>query len=105
MTHELAPLKPIRDGAAYSEDVQSALDSVSANYCLFLAVDAASINDEALRKTGKPLLERGVAYFCVWDLIVKGCTISLGDKGTRSETIPILQWLSPVGLVITDAAA
>jgi len=45
---------------------ESALDSVSANYYLFLAVDATSINDEALRKTGKSLLERGIAYFCVW---------------------------------------
>jgi hypothetical protein len=48
------------------EDVQSALDSVSANYCLFLAVNATPIKDETLRKTAKSLLERGIVYFCVW---------------------------------------
>jgi hypothetical protein len=48
------------------EGVQSALDSVSANYCLFLAVNATSINDDTLRKTAKSLLGSGVAYFCVW---------------------------------------
>jgi len=48
------------------EDVRSALDPVSANYSLFLALDATSINDEAIRKTAKSLLERGIAYFCVW---------------------------------------
>jgi len=48
------------------EGVQSALDSVSANYCLFLAVNAASINDDSLRNAAKSLLEGGVAYFCVW---------------------------------------
>ena len=35
------------------EGVQSALDSVSANYCLFLAVNATSINDDSLRKAAK----------------------------------------------------
>jgi hypothetical protein len=48
------------------EGVQSALDSVSASYCLFLAVNATSINDDTLRKTAKSLLESGLAYFCVW---------------------------------------
>ncbi len=48
------------------EGVQSALDSVSANYCLFLAVNATSINDDTVRKTAKSLLESGLAYFCVW---------------------------------------
>jgi hypothetical protein len=52
--------------ASTLEGVQSALDSVSANYCLFLAVNATSINDDTLRKTAKSLLGSGVAYFCVW---------------------------------------
>ncbi|MCU1227067.1 MAG: hypothetical protein JWQ42_5160 [Edaphobacter sp.] len=50
----------------FLEDVQSALDTVSANYCLFLAADATSISDEKLRKTAKLLLEQGIAYLCVW---------------------------------------
>jgi hypothetical protein len=43
-----------------------ALEPVSTNYCLFLAIDARPINNEALRKAAKSLLERGLAYFCVW---------------------------------------
>jgi hypothetical protein len=48
------------------QDVPSALGGVSAKYCLFLALDATSINDEEIRRTAKMLLERGIAYFCVW---------------------------------------
>jgi hypothetical protein len=48
------------------EDVPMAIGTVSMSYALFLAIDATSINDEALRKTAKSLLERGIAYFCVW---------------------------------------
>jgi len=33
------------------EDVQSALDPVSIHFCLFLAIDATSVNDGELRKT------------------------------------------------------
>jgi hypothetical protein len=50
----------------YLDDIQLALDTVSPNYCLFLAVEATSISDEELRKTAKLLLEQGIAYFCVW---------------------------------------
>ena len=48
------------------EDIQLALDTVSPSFCLFLAVDATSINNEELRKTAKLLLKHGIAYFCVW---------------------------------------
>jgi len=48
------------------QDIPSALEAVSAKYCLFLAFDASSINDEEIRRTAKLLLERGIAYFCVW---------------------------------------
>jgi hypothetical protein len=48
------------------EDILLALEPASTNYCLFLAMDATSINNEALRKAAKSLLERGIAYFCVW---------------------------------------
>jgi len=47
-------------------DVPSVLESVSANYCLFLALDAAAIDAEEIRKIAKLLLDRGIAYFCVW---------------------------------------
>ena len=47
-------------------DIPSALEAVSAKYCLFLAFDATSINAEEIRRTAKMLLERGIAYFCVW---------------------------------------
>lgn len=46
--------------------VRSILDSVSASYTLFLAVDASSIDDESLREMGRSLLERGISYLCVW---------------------------------------
>lgn len=48
------------------EGVPLALDSVSTSYCLFLAIDATQINNEDLRMTAKSLLDRGLAYFCVW---------------------------------------
>jgi hypothetical protein len=48
------------------EDIPLALEPISTNYCLFLAMDATSIANEALRKTAKSLLDRGLAYFCVW---------------------------------------
>lgn len=48
------------------QDIPSALEAVSAKYCLFLAFDASSINDEEIRRIAKLLLERGIAYFCVW---------------------------------------
>lgn len=48
------------------EDIPLVLESISTNYCLFLAIDATLISDESLRKTAKSLLERGLAYFCVW---------------------------------------
>jgi hypothetical protein len=48
------------------EGVQSAIDSVQASYCLVLAVDATTIDDDTLRKAAKFLLESGLAYFCVW---------------------------------------
>ena len=48
------------------QDIPSALEAVSAKYCLFLAFDASSINDEEIRRTAKLLLERGIAYLCVW---------------------------------------
>ncbi len=48
------------------EDVPLAIEPVSSNYSLFLAIDATPINDGTLRKTAKFLLERGAAYFCVW---------------------------------------
>jgi hypothetical protein len=48
------------------QDIPSALGGVSAKYCLFLALDATSINDEEIRRTAKMLLERGITYFCVW---------------------------------------
>ena len=43
-----------------------ALELSSASYCLFLAVDATSISDEEIRTSAKLLLERGMAYLCVW---------------------------------------
>ena len=48
------------------DDIPLVLDSVSTNFCLFLAIDATSISNEAIRKAAKSLLERGLAYFCVW---------------------------------------
>jgi hypothetical protein len=51
---------------AILDEVRLAIDPVSANYSLFLAVDATSINNEALRKTAQSLLDRGIAYLCVW---------------------------------------
>ena len=53
-------------GVDLLQDIPSALEAVSAKYCLFLALDATSINDEEIRRTAKVLLERGIAYFCVW---------------------------------------
>jgi hypothetical protein len=58
------------------EEIQSALDSVSANCCLFLAVNATSISDDTIRKTAKTLLESGLRTFAYGAPIVKGCTIS-----------------------------
>jgi hypothetical protein len=48
------------------EDLPLALEQVSRYYALFLAVDATLINNEALGKTAKSLLERGCVYFCAW---------------------------------------
>lgn len=53
-------------GVDLLQGIPSALEAVSAKYCLFLALDATSINDEEIRRTAKMLLERGIAYFCVW---------------------------------------
>ena len=48
------------------DDVPLVLESVSTNYCLFLAIDASLTDDEVIRRMAKSLLERGLAYFCVW---------------------------------------
>ena len=48
------------------QDVPSVLHSISANFCFFLALDATSIGDEQIRRTAKLLIEKGIAYFCVW---------------------------------------
>lgn len=48
------------------DDVPLVLESVSTNYCLFLAIDASLTDDEAMRRMAKSFLERGIAYFCVW---------------------------------------
>jgi hypothetical protein len=48
------------------KDVQSALDAVSTHFCLFLAIDATSVNDGEIRETARLLLEQGIAYLCVW---------------------------------------
>jgi uncharacterized NAD-dependent epimerase/dehydratase family protein len=53
------------------ESVRSAVDSFSASYCLFSAVNATSIDDDALRKTARSLLERGIAYFCLLRMEVR----------------------------------
>lgn len=48
------------------DDIVSMLETVSTNYCLFLAIDATTIPDEIIRSAAKSLIERGLAYFCVW---------------------------------------
>lgn len=48
------------------EDIPSILSLASRNYCLFVAIDATLVSNEALRKAAQSLLERGLAYFCVW---------------------------------------
>ena len=59
------------------DDIQSALDSVSTNFCLFLAVDATSISNEAIRKAAKPpSWKEGSLTFASGDRIVKECMIN-----------------------------
>ena len=48
------------------QDVALILECLSPHYCLFLALDASLIYDEEVRRTAKLLLDRGIAYFCVW---------------------------------------
>jgi len=48
------------------DDVISALGPISPNYSLFLACDASSLSNEALRNAAKALLDRGMAYLCAW---------------------------------------
>ena len=48
------------------QDVPSLLQSISANFCFFLALDANSVGDEQIRRTAKLLIEKGIAYFCLW---------------------------------------
>ena len=47
------------------KDVQLALDAVSTHFCLFLALDATSVNDEEIRETARLLLEKGIHAFGV----------------------------------------
>ncbi|MBB5345573.1 DUF7684 family protein [Tunturibacter empetritectus] len=53
-------------GLSSLKNVKSALDGVSKHFCLFLAIDATSVTDGEIRETAKLLLERGIAYLCVW---------------------------------------
>jgi hypothetical protein len=48
------------------DDIALTLEPVSTNYCLFLAMDATTFSDEAIRGAAKSLMQRGLAYFCVW---------------------------------------
>lgn len=47
-------------------DIPAAVESASAHYLLFLALDAASIEDERLRFLARALIDRGMACLCVW---------------------------------------
>jgi hypothetical protein len=47
-------------------DIPAALESVSPHYLLFLALDANTIDDKTLRSLARALIDRGMAYFCVW---------------------------------------
>jgi len=47
-------------------DVPSALEPASPHYLLFLALDAASVDDKSLRSLARALIDRGIAYLCVW---------------------------------------
>lgn len=51
-------------------DVPAILDSVSPHFLLFLAVDATGITDDVLRRVAQVLIDRGLAYLCVWG---EGC--------------------------------
>ena len=46
--------------------IPDALSSLSPHFVLFLAADAASISDEAVRRVARLALDRGMAYLCVW---------------------------------------
>jgi hypothetical protein len=48
------------------DDIPAAAELASPHYLLFLAVDAASIDDERLRSLARTLIDRGMAYLCAW---------------------------------------
>jgi hypothetical protein len=48
------------------EDVPASLESVSQYFILFLAIDAAAISDDSLQQVAAKLIDRGMAYLCVW---------------------------------------
>ena len=47
-------------------EVPAVLESVSPHFLLFLALDASAISDDVLRVVARALLDRGLAYLCVW---------------------------------------
>lgn len=48
------------------DEVPAILESVSAHFLLFLAMDAQSANNDSLRRVARRLIDRGMAYLCVW---------------------------------------
>lgn len=69
------------------EEISSVLEPVSTNYCLLVAIDATSITNEALRETARSLLERGLAYFCVWGSDCERVHDQLDLERTQEETL------------------
>lgn len=48
------------------QDVPDALEALSPYFVLLLALDATKLSDETLRVTARTVLDRGLAYLCVW---------------------------------------
>lgn len=48
------------------EAISSAIPDVSRYFCLFLGINAISLDNSQIRKAAKALLGRGVVYLCAW---------------------------------------
>lgn len=61
------PTRKYRVGQVASiTEVPTAIECASPHFMLFLALDAKGITNDVLRAVARRLLERGLAYLCVW---------------------------------------